>query len=122
MKTVPVSSFPEDFQQLLCDMFAEQGLDNQTILTVKVEPGWVSDHVEEIEQDVDCWAADDFEKAAEYASAMLRGDKFPPLVADTAKGLLRDGYHRSYAYREIGVSVTEFIYLDSILRIEELDV
>lgn len=67
---------------------------------------WLDNIVEEL------WDNRDYELAEEYARRMLQGDQFPPI--EVHHDTIRDGHHRLYAMRKIGlryVKVIEYKHL-----------
>lgn len=110
---VDVAEFPEDFQQILCDIVLQEvRKSTYCVLTdVIVRCGKVADYVAEVSAVIaDYWDAGDHRKADTYAEAMLRGDRFPPVIADRPGDMLRDGYHRIAACVQIGRTDVDVIY------------
>lgn len=112
-QVVAVAEFPEDFQQILCDIILQEvRKSTYCVLTdVLVRCGKVADYVAEVSAVIgDYWDAGDHRKANEYAAAMLRGDRFPPVIVDRPGGMLRDGYHRIAACVQIGSELVDVVY------------
>lgn len=107
-----LNSVSEDFHCLISDLLGYYHDTDEEFTSVKVRMGRLSDHLDDFEQETSFWTSRDFEIAIEYAEAIQRGDKFPPLVADTEAGWLKDGYHRMWAYLSLGIEAVGFIYLD----------
>lgn len=106
MAYVPLENYPEDYQVLVCDLFQAD------VEFVWVEEGRVADHFMELEEIAHDWTFSDRAKCQDYLAAYRRGAKFPPLIANIPTGLLQDGYHRLWVYREVGVETEEFIYTE----------
>jgi len=109
-----VSRFPEDFQQLLMQLFEDGDAFSVSVplpARIRVHQANVADHIEEFEANLDDWTWADHSTVAEYSHAMRQGEVFPPLVAESPRGLLRDGYHRLGACRLLGVQHVPMIYL-----------
>jgi len=101
-------SLPADMQVLLTDL-VRRGFRPDQVIQVWLRP--ISDHWDEWDDLCNddrssgaCWSSEDYKKAAEYVVAMARGCQFPPLIIDCLRGLLRDGYHRLYALKALGVT------------------
>jgi hypothetical protein len=115
---VSVDAWPDDFQQLLQDLVDVDILPGTSIPTYMLP---IAPHFEEWDELChpseigDCWTKADFEKAEEFLRAMAAGAQFPPLIVDSECGLLRDGYHRLYAIRQLGLAEYPMILLDTIL-------
>lgn len=113
-QVVAVAEFPEDFQQILCDIILQEvRKSTYCVLTdVIVRRGKVADYVAEVSAVIaDYWDAGDHRKADAYAEAMLRGDRFPPVIVDRPGGMLRDGYHRIAACVQIGSALVDVVYV-----------
>ncbi len=115
-----ISEFPEDYQVLLFDILCHEyptlADDHDKVL---ISTGKIIHHNDEFEEETYQWKQEDFDKAKEYLAAMRRGDKFPPLITHAPRQLLQDGYHRMWAYRELGVEFVDFIYIseqESLIR------
>ena len=110
---VDVAEFPEDFQQILYDIIMQEVRKSTycDLTDVLVCCCKVAEHVGELEEmAADCWTQEDYERVDEYAAAMLRGDRFPPVIVDRPGGLLRDGYHLIAANVKIGREFVDVIY------------
>lgn len=107
-----LNSVPDDFYCLIDDLLGNYYDTEDQFTSVKVRMGLLSDHLAIFEEEQTYWSSRDFELVVEYAEAIQRGDKFPPLVADTEGGTLRDGFHRMGAYLSLGIETVGFIYLD----------
>lgn len=111
---VAVGSFPEDFEQILCDIILQEVKKSTycELVDVIVRRGDVAAHAGELEEvAAECWVREDYKRVDEYAAAMLRGDRFPPVIVDRPGDLLRDGYHRIAACIQIGRTVVDVIYV-----------
>lgn len=110
---VDVAEFPKDFQQILCDIILQE-VQKSTyceLTDVLVCCGNVADYAGEVAVVMtDYWDAEDHARVDEYAAAMLRGDQFPPVIADRPGDTLRDGYHRIAACAKIGRTTADVIY------------
>lgn len=110
---VAVGSFPEDFEQILCDIILQEVRKSTycELTDVIVRRGKVADYAAEVSAVIaDYWDAEDHARADAYAEAMQRGDRFPPVIADRPGDMLRDGYHRIAACVQVGRTDVDVIY------------
>ena len=115
----PVTDFPEDFQQLLCDLCSVH-LRWQLGATVEVDPRRdLSLYRLEMLEALYDWSQLDGQIVRDYAMRMDQGDVFPPLIV-YGDDVLWDGYHRWLALRIRGVTHGAVIDLAQQLNHHEL--
>jgi len=108
-----IMGYPEDFQQILCDMLAAHGItDSHAREAVVVSRGDITAHYEEFESARTYWSHEDHERVAAYTKNYMNGAVFPPLIAEAAGTFLIDGYHRLCMYSDVGDTEADFIYLN----------
>lgn len=113
-RVVAVESFPEDFEQILHEIILQEVRKSTycELTDVIVRRGKVADYAAEVSVVIaDYWDAEDHARADEYAEAMIRGDRFPPVIVDRPGGMLRDGYHRIAACVQIGSALVDVVYV-----------
>lgn len=111
---VAVTEWDEGYQQILSDCILQEvhKATYCSLLVVEVCHGNVAEYKDAVWDDLtEHWGAEDWQRADAYAEAMLRGDVFPPIIADMPGGLLRDGYHRIAACVKAGIETIDVIYV-----------
>ncbi len=109
-------SFPADFQQLLCNYWDE---DFEYEYDVPDEVLPLSRYYDDLTEELTCWTGEDYFKAGRYAERLEAGEVFPPLIVDT-NNHLRDGYHRLYAMRQIGITEWPVIIIPTCFHAAEV--
>ena len=94
-----VDSFPEDFQQILSDLWWEKG-ERDLPKLITTQPRRTDLFVDQLDREVSVWNQRDFYHARLIQLAMVSGKQFPPL--DYGRRKLLDGYHRLYAMVLLG--------------------
>lgn len=113
-RLVAVTTWDEGYQQILCDCILQEVRKATycSLQVVEVRCGEVADYARAVRRVAKrWWDAEDRNRVATYAEAMLRGDVFPPIIVDKPGGMLRDGYHRIAASRKAGIETIDVVYV-----------
>lgn len=102
---VSVDTFPQDFQQLLSDLWLESrfqtGCETWLPPEVAVFPADVDEFRQEVLENCGHFTMRDWQQVNEFTTAIPQGVKLPPLICEGP--FLRDGYHRVTACYLLGM-------------------
>lgn len=121
-RIVPIAAYSADYQQLVsdfiwCDVRKATYNELSEIIVRQVEVQTLAAQSRRV---LPYWSRNDWEKAKEYAQAMMRGDVFPPLIMSHEGGDLFDGFHRTHAYRTVGATYADVVYvIENVERFED---